>query len=85
MSRDTLNEAVGEVIGDRAMRKYHICHVCGNRMHRCVNDQEYRIEGSSITVHDVEFFQCENCGESILESQEAQRVEDVILFKHKIK
>ena len=61
------------------MQKYHICHVCGNHMHRCVKDQEYYLNGHCIVVHDVEFFKCDKCDEAILESQEAKRVEKIVL------
>ena len=69
------------------MQKYHICHVCGEKMYPIVEPHEYSFKCFVVTVPDVRVFQCDNCGEEILESEEAKRVEDIILAqintKHK--
>lgn len=69
------------------MQKYHICHVCCEKMYPIVEPHEYSFKGVVVTVPGVRVFQCDNCGEEILESEEAKRIEDVILAqinkKHK--
>ena len=57
----------------------HICHVCGNNMYHCVEDREYHYNGKSVIAPDVELFKCDECGEAILTSQEAKRVEEIVL------
>jgi YgiT-type zinc finger domain-containing protein len=60
------------------MQKMHICHICGGKMHQALETKEYCYNNIPVTVKDVKVFRCVNCGEGILESEEAKRVEWII-------
>lgn len=61
------------------MAKYHICHICGETMYPTLESEEYAFDGIKIVVDDVRVFRCTRCGEGILESEEAKRIEKIIL------
>lgn len=63
------------------MRNCHICHICGGAMHPQIESLEYKFDGISVTVNNVCVFRCSNCEESILESAEAKRIENIVLIK----
>lgn len=61
------------------MREYHICHICGCHMYPCVESSSFKQNGHIVEIPDVYFFKCEMCGEKILESEEAKRIEKAVL------
>ena len=80
MRHDTLNEDFGVTI-ERifCMNDNHICHNCGGNMYPYIRQNKYRYKDHPVVIDDVEVFKCEKCGESILTSQEAKRIEKIVL------
>jgi YgiT-type zinc finger domain-containing protein len=63
------------------MQKYHVCHVCGGEMHPKIESSTYRFNDVDVTVNDIRIFRCVSCNEGVLESDEAKRIEKIILQK----
>jgi hypothetical protein len=74
------------------MQKMHICHICGGKMHQALETKEYQKNPPKIncaeyqnnipvTVKDVKVFRCIDCGEGILEAEEAKRIENIVMTK----
>lgn len=63
------------------MQKYYICHICGGEMYPILETEEYCYKDVQVTVDDIKVFRCVNCGEGILESDEAKRIEEIVLKK----
>lgn len=61
------------------MQRYHICHICGNKMFKQITNETYVYQGKSIKVSNVHSFKCNYCDEVILEHDEVKRIEQVIL------
>ena len=81
MSRDTLNADFGRSDRRLKMQEFHICHICGGQMYPTIESQTYKVRGYAIKIADVHCFKCNTCGETILESEEAKRIEDVVIAK----
>ena len=63
------------------MQEYHICHICGEKMYPIVESSTYEKNGHVVEIQDLHCFKCEICGERILESDEAKRVEEIVFAK----
>ena len=61
------------------MKKCYICHVCGGNMHPTIEARKYVFHGISVMINDVHMFRCNDCGECILGSQEAKRIEEIVI------
>lgn len=60
------------------MYSYKICHKCGGKMPKHVNEVSFRKNGRFYNIPNVTFFQCENCGEKIFEAAEAKRIDTLL-------
>ncbi len=55
------------------------CHVCGGEMHAIVTDLPFKPSQETIVIlKELPVFQCERCGEYLLEDQVMERVSAMI-------
>lgn len=63
------------------MQDYYVCHICGGKMNpRTVKETFHRKDKNTeiVTSKTITEFICENCGERIFESNEVQRIENIL-------